>query len=357
MIKVCFPLEGLNNSGGLRVITDLANYLSENGFIVDVIVPDYRSNCFYPFSEKINLRIVKTNSILNKKLIYLYYLIRYSAKNKYNFTFATGYKTPFFIFSSKLLNISTAKIVYIIQHYEISSQIQFNNKENKVIKLLKISIAKFGFYVPSIKIAVSNWIKLQLNDSKINVIPNGVDLNIFKVNILPDNREFYSIGIVGSSKPIKGYDLIIKAITNLRIDLKSKIKLTILSNDKIELPSNINFQYIIPKTSDDISSFYNCCNIFIFGSYEEGFGLPPLEAMASGCVILSSDCGGVRTFLNESNAFLFNPGDYEQLTKKLEFILSYPFQVNQIRQEGILKSKEFSSELMLSSYLKLLKSY
>lgn len=357
MIKVCFPLEGFNNSGGLRVITDLANYLSENGLIVDVIVPDYRSDCFYQFSEKVNLRIVKTNSLFDKRLFYLFYLIRYSAKKNYDFSFATGYKTPFFIFLSKLFNFSSTKIVYIIQHYEISSQINFNKKQNKVLKLIKTCIANFGFFVPSIKIAVSDWIKVQIKNPKINIIPNGIDLDVFKVKVLPEQREFYSIGIVGSNKPIKGYDLIIEAISNLRSDLRSKIKLFILSNENLKLPLNINSQHIIPKTSEDISNFYNRCNIFIFGSYEEGFGLPPLEAMACGCVVLSSDCGGVRTFLDESNSILFKPGDSEQLSRKIESLFDYPKNINKIRLEGIKKANKFSSEIMLNSYFKLLEEH
>ena len=184
MIKVCFPLEGLNNSGGLRVVTDVANYLSENGLIVDVIVPDYRSDCFYQFSEKVNLKIVNTNSIFGNRIFYLFYLIRYSAKKKYDFSFATGYKTPLFVYLSKLFNFSKTKIVYLIQHYEISSQINFTKNQNKLSKLIKTWIANIGFIVPSIKVAVSDWIKLQINDPKINVIPNGIDLKVFKVKTL-----------------------------------------------------------------------------------------------------------------------------------------------------------------------------
>ncbi len=203
MIKVCFPLEGLNNSGGLRVITDIANYLSENGLIVDVIVPDYRSDCFYQFSGKVNLIIVNTNSIFGKRFFYFFYLIRYSAKIKYNFSFATGYKTPLFVYLSKLFNFSNTKIVYLIQHYEISSQINFTKSQYKVLKLIKTCIANFGFFIPSIKIAVSDWIKVQLNNPKIIVIPNGIDLDVFKVKVLPEHREYFSIGIVGSNNQLK----------------------------------------------------------------------------------------------------------------------------------------------------------
>lgn len=357
MIKVCFPLEGLNNSGGLRVITDLANYLSKNDYIVEIIVPDYSCNEFYTFSKEINLKIIKTDFLIYRKIYYIIYLLFYSAKKKYCISFATGYKTPVFIFLSKLLNFSSTKIVYLIQHYEISSQIKFNKAQNKLSKYLKISIAKAGFLVPSIKVSVSDWIKEKLNDSNIIVIPNGINLNDFKVKIEPEQRDFFSIGVVGSNKPIKGYNLIIEAISNLRSDIRSQIKLFVLSNENIKLPLNINSQHIIPKTNEDISNFYNSCNIFIFGSFEEGFGLPPLEAMASGCVILSSDCGGVRTFLDETNSFLFDSGDSNQLEKKLDLILNNPTQINEVRQIGILKSKEFSLELMLNSYLNLLKKH
>ena len=173
----------------------------------------------------------------------------------------------------------------------------------------------------------------------------------------PEERDFFSIGVVGSNKPIKGYNYLIEAISNLKSDLRDKIKLFVLSNENIELPENIISQQINPKTSNEIANFYNSCNVFIFGSYEEGFGLPPLEAMASGCAVISSDCGGVRTFLDEFNSNLFIPGNSEQLTKIIEFLFDNPDKMNQIRIEGILRSKEFSSEMMLSSYYKLLIKY
>ena len=147
----------------------------------------------------------------------------------------------------------------------------------------------------------------------------------------------------------------LEAISNLRSDLKPKIKLFVLSNENIEIPSNINSQHIIPKSSEDISNFYNSFNLFIFGSYEEGFGLPPLEALASGCLVISSDCGGVRTFLNETNSLLFRPGDSSELTKKIEFSLDYPSQIIKLRKMGIINSKEFSLEIVMNKYYNLIK--
>ena len=114
MDKICFPLEGLNSSGGVRIITYLANGFSENGFEVEIILPDYSSSSFYSFSKKVKLRIIKTPNNYFRKIYYCFFLIFLSAKKKYKFSIATGYRTPFYIICSKLFNFSSVNVVYII---------------------------------------------------------------------------------------------------------------------------------------------------------------------------------------------------------------------------------------------------
>jgi glycosyltransferase involved in cell wall biosynthesis len=356
MYSVSIPLEGFNSSGGLRIITQIANYLSDKGLSVEIIVPNYSSFNYYGINSEVKIRIINTPDGLMSKLYYFLFLMFKSVSKSNDIVIATGFRTPFYIFFSTIVNFSRAKTLYIIQHYEISSQIKFQNKSTFFPYFLNLYLAKIGYNLPSTKIAVSNWIKNKLNSPSINVIPNGIDLNVFKINNLINNRNCLSIGVVGSNKVIKGYQVIVDAIIKLDDSLKSKLVLNIMSNDKIYLPDGIKCNLYVPKNDLEIADFYNQCNIFIFGSYEEGFGLPPLEAMACGCAVISSDCGGVRTFLDEECSLLFEPGNSNDLLDKLHIFLTNSFELENCRQNGIEKVKNFSIEQMLKSYLNIIYS-
>jgi glycosyltransferase involved in cell wall biosynthesis len=60
------------------------------------------------------------------------------------------------------------------------------------------------------------------------------------------------------------------------------------------LPDWISYKQQANET--DIRRILNTCTVFLYTSNEEGYGLPGLEAMACGCVLLSTDCIGVREY-------------------------------------------------------------
>jgi glycosyltransferase involved in cell wall biosynthesis len=77
------------------------------------------------------------------------------------------------------------------------------------------------------------------------------------------------------------------------------------------LPEYIErFSVLQAERPVDLMAFYSTCDIFVFPSLAEGFGLPPLEAMACGTAAVISDCGGVREYARHiGNCLLFTPGD------------------------------------------------
>lgn len=59
---------------------------------------------------------------------------------------------------------------------------------------------------------------------------------------------------------------------------------------------------------DEIAYYMNLSHIFISTSWWEGFGLPPLEAMACGCAVILSNSGGVNEYAQlDDNCLMFDP--------------------------------------------------
>jgi glycosyltransferase involved in cell wall biosynthesis len=75
----------------------------------------------------------------------------------------------------------------------------------------------------------------------------------------------------------------------------------------------------------DIADFYSFVDVFVFPSYVEGFGLPPLEAMACGAAIVLTDSGGVREYARDGhNCLLVPAGDVTALADAIARVTTRP---------------------------------
>ena len=89
------------------------------------------------------------------------------------------------------------------------------------------------------------------------------------------------------------------------------------------LPSFAEFHYRPPQ--DKLRELYAQCDVWLCGSTREGFHLPPLEAMACRCPVVSTRVGGPEDIIEEgSNGHLVNPGDEDALANRLLRVLSLP---------------------------------
>ncbi len=86
------------------------------------------------------------------------------------------------------------------------------------------------------------------------------------------------------------------------------------------IPSWASYQGNASEKS--LIAIYNSSSIFVCSSLAEGFALPPAEAMACGCAVVSTDCGGIREFAeHEVTAFLSPPRDPAVLARNLIRVL------------------------------------
>ncbi len=107
------------------------------------------------------------------------------------------------------------------------------------------------------------------------------------------------------------------------------------------LGDRIHFQGYVPD--EDLPLLYNLARCFVFPSWYEGFGLPVLEAMASGCPVVTSTAPALREAAGGA-AQEADPADEEALARAISKTLSEPELREEMTQHGLKRATEFTWE-------------
>ena len=94
---------------------------------------------------------------------------------------------------------------------------------------------------------------------------------------------------------------------------------------------------------DDLRALYSSCTVFVYPSIYEGFGLPPLEAMACGAPVIASDIATFRETLGGA-AQLVNPNDVDAIAGSIVEILDDEGRRRALSHRGLAHAKKFSWE-------------
>ena len=93
----------------------------------------------------------------------------------------------------------------------------------------------------------------------------------------------------------------------------------------------------------DLIALYNLCTLFVFPSLYEGFGLPPLEAMACGAPVIASDTSSLPEVVGWEEA-LFDPKSPQAIARKMHEALTSEAFREALRKHGLDQAKRFSWE-------------
>ena len=96
-------------------------------------------------------------------------------------------------------------------------------------------------------------------------------------------------------------------------------------------------------TDAELDSLYRSAEALIFPSLQEGFGIPPIEALARGCPVLASDIPVLREVLGDTAAY-FNPREVEDLVRSLVAVSEDPSERARLSRLGRTNADRFSWE-------------
>jgi glycosyltransferase involved in cell wall biosynthesis len=180
----------------------------------------------------------------------------------------------------------------------------------------------------------SRNLRLGLKPEQIEVINNGVDLDIFK----PPEDELADDGyvlFVGRLVKQKGLEYLLRAIYYATsIPEFSKLELKIVGDGYLQpllerlcknyLIKNVEFESTKPwKTRPELAKLYQGASVVVVPSIEEPFGMTALEALACERPVVASDTGGLQEMITHNvNGFLAQPRDDLDLAQWLMALLS-----------------------------------
>jgi len=206
---------------------------------------------------------------------------------------------------------------------------------------------------------------------KINVVYPGIDRNYRPMAPVREktlskygiNKKF--IFYLGNFKPHKNVKGLIEAYRGLPEEVRAKYMLVLGgARDKfraalektvhnLRMEKNIIFTGFIAEK--DLPSIYSAAEAFVFPSLHEGFGLPPLEAMACGTPVVAFRTSSLPEVVGEAG-ILVNPLNRGELTKKLAEITEKKSLRDELAYRGLDRAKNFSAARMASEILDILEN-
>lgn len=313
---VAFPLLALNPSGGVRMLLHVANELAARGARVAVSAPAGTTPPVRVDERVIWLRR-RAGGGVHARTAFV------SALPRADVQIASGYQTPVLIAAGLRLHRDHARMVYLIQNDEIESHVRQGSAPG-CAKPLLAAIARSGYHIEATRIAVSRYVAQRAAGVHVHrVIAPGIDARFLRPVEAREAHERVRVGVLAHPGRVKGLALAIAAFDALRGD--ARIEPVVFDGaHPAPLPDWLApFSALQPQSAGDIDAFYSFCDVFVFPSLVEGFGLPPLEAMARGAAVVLSDSGGVREYARPGqNCLLVPSGDVHGLVSAIQRVAS-----------------------------------
>ncbi len=349
-MKINFLLPSVGVGGGIRSTFELANRLQDRGHEVSIVYPIFPLR-LYPLLKcdlyalrkavsRIKQWIKNVNNQsppawfdLKAQVIRVPYLAEKWIPDA-DIIIATWWVHAYDIVK---YSESKGKKFYFVRDYEI-----WDGLRKHVDKSYTLSLHR---------IASSIWLKKLIEETFqapcLGPIPNGINTDLFYSE---GNFECHTpkrIGLLYRRDKRKGSKDALEAL--IHVQEKYPDVQCVLFGERISLPDehlvdklkNMEYHPILNK--DELRKIYNSLDIFVFPSHQEGFGNPPMEAMACGAACICTKTGAVPDYTIENQtALLVNPHSVSQLMEKIVYLLENEEKREEIAQNGYNHIQEFS---------------
>ena len=200
---------------------------------------------------------------------------------------------------------------------------------------------------------------------KIFVVPDGYDKNRYRMGIdMEGVKGKYGLTsyllYLGNLMPHKNLLRLLQAFARIVREVPHMLVITgrkdhrfypVLEAEVQALGLQYRVRFLDYVCADELPSLYAGADIFVFPSLYEGFGLPPLEAMACGTPVMVSNVSSLPEVVGDA-AIMIDPYDIEGMAKAMYKMLSDVGLSEEMRRKGLERAKSFSWEETAQNILK-----
>ena len=201
---------------------------------------------------------------------------------------------------------------------------------------------------------------INIDKSKIEVIPLGVDTTLYNTNInnkkFEDIREKFNIKnryllYIGTIEPRKNLERLIQAYSLLNREFSEVPDFYIVGKkgwyyedifkavQEEEIEDKVHFLGYLSQEEKIL--ILKGAEVFLFPSIYEGFGLPVLEAMACGVPVVTSNTSSLPEVVNEAG-LLVDPFDIESIKDGISILVNNEHKRKEYSERGVQQAKSFS---------------
>jgi glycosyltransferase involved in cell wall biosynthesis len=189
-------------------------------------------------------------------------------------------------------------------------------------------------------IAISRHVKeslverMDVEPDRVEVIHLGLDHDLFQPG--EEAREPFLL-YPANPWPHKNHERLFEALTRLRREHPGlRLVLTGTGLERLSPPEGVEVRGQVPR--EQLASLYRRASALVFPSLYEGFGQPPLEAMASGCPVACSTAGALPEVCGGAARY-FDPLSVDEMVEAVLTVLADP---DRLVERGLERAAEFT---------------
>ncbi len=271
---------------------------------------------------------------------------------------------------------------YIVTVHDLLEHMYGARDGSSLRRSLHIQLTRRALRKAARVLAVSQFTKneieklFEITGSRIEVVYNAIDDRFLRGHATDSDRQLIAeryqviypfVLYAGAIRPHKNVVRIIEAFSALKTELDKEqqltdLKLIIIGDDLSSHPdlrrtvirsgvqNDVRFLGFVPI--EVLRIFYDVAKVFVFPSLYEGFGLPPLEAMAHGTPVVTSSTSSLPEVTGNA-AILVNPENVFEIRRALQKSLLDPALRTRMKQRGYEQSQRFSWAASVSRILEI----
>ncbi len=255
----------------------------------------------------------------------------------------------------KMKRVTTLNpLIYQIKHFAYTKAFKTALKKSQAV----ITVSNFvkGQLVDEMKISAKKItvtqeaVEKDLVDLTKKVSESDIKKTLVKFNIKPP-----FIFYVGNAHPHKNVEGLIKTFLEVRKNFQY-LQLVLSGNDHYfwqRIKKEFQHKDIIYTgfvSEKELVALYKSAQCYVCPSFEEGFGIPLLEAMACGCPVVSSNAASLPE-VGADAAIYFDPRNISDMNEKISQILTNQQSRKQLIEKGFNRYKQFNWEMLAKQTL------